>query len=457
MVFELKPFQLPGYRQLVTNFRHLLLYRPGLGKTVVCVKAMYDLECRKVLIVCPKNAIKVWENHIKEWFDGLDVANGKVTDDTETSFHIWRWRKRSNNANLRRILWRSTDSTAKVNIWITTYAGFVADYEHFTLAYDCVILDEAKRIRNRRSLAFERLKPLCARSKYFWALTGTPGYKPEHFWTMFHLLDHKQYGSYWRFVEAFYVTISGPFGGRELIAFKNQESWFDLLRRKASILTKQEVGHQETIRAVKYAELTEVQEKYYKEYEENMFAVLDDRIDIAQTSLIQTVKYRQLLCCPAIIDPSFGVGGALQDLVEGFKEEEHSPYCVIFVPFTETFVHFKQYLKQAGYENVQTLSGGLDPDEQERRISTWRQSRVPILVSIDYAQAFSLEPAEECFFIGRSYDPDNNEQAEERLNRLTTKYAVTAHYYLFEGTYDEQQFQILDDKTRTKRKVLPKS
>jgi SNF2 family DNA or RNA helicase len=272
---------------------------------------------------------------------------------------------------------------------------------------------------------------------------------------MFNLIDPGKFGSYWRFVEAFYVTQKNHFGGKELLAFKNQDSWFDLLRRKASIVTKSDIGHTETIRAAKYAELTDVQAKYLQEYEENMFAVIDDRIDIAQTSLVQSVKYRQLLCCPAIIEPSFGVGGALEDLVEGFKEGDHDPHCVIFTPFTESFSHFRKYLAEAGYKDVQTLQGGMDPDEQERRITTWRQSRVPILVSISYAQAFSLEPAEECFFIGRSYDPDENEQAEERLNRLTTSYAVTAHYYLFEGTYDERQFQILDTKSRTKRKITP--
>lgn len=457
--FQLREFQEPGYGQLVAQKRHLLLYRPGLGKTVVCTKAMYDLSCRKILIVCPKNAIKVWENHIRAWFDGLDVVTGKITDDTETSFHIWRWRRRSNNAEKRRALWRSIDTGAKVNIWITTYAGFVRDYDHFVHAYDCIILDEAKRIRDRRSLAFQHLQPICRaileRNGCIWPLTGTPGYIPDHFWTMFNLIEPKHFGSYWRFVEAFYVTIKGPFGNKELVAFKNQDSWFDLLRRKASIVTKKDVGHQETIRAAKYAELTDVQAQYLKEYEENMFAVIGDRIDIAQTSLVQTVKYRQLLCCPAIIDPNFGVGGAIQDLCEGFREGDHDPHCVIFVPFTESFGPFIRYLSECGYKDVQTLQGGLDPDEQERRITTWRQSRVPILVSISYAQAFSLEPAEECFFIGRSYDPDENEQAEERLNRLTTPYAVTAHYYLFEGTYDEQQFQILDMKSNTKRKVMP--
>lgn len=455
MAFELLDFQEPGYNNLVAQFRHLLLFDPGLGKTPTCVKAMYDLSVRNVLIVCPKNAIKVWENHIKEWFDGLDVANGKTSPETETTFHIWRWRKRQHNAPLRQLLWRSRDSGAKVNIWITTFGSFVRDKDHFTQAYDLVVVDEARRIRGRNGKAFQYLQAICnptkaskrPRVKCVWLLTGTPGHKPEHYWTMFNLVQPELYGSYWRFIEAYYICQSTPWG-REPVAFRNLDSWHDLLRRKTSRVTKQDIGHRETIRAARYCELSPDQARLYRQYEEDMYAVLSDRIDITSTSLTQVVRFRQLLVCPKIIDSTLDIGGAFEDLVETLKEEDSNPQCVIFSPFTDAFPHFTEYLAQQGFPGVQVLQGGLDPDEQERRINVWRSSRVPILCSIMYAQAFSLEPAEEAFFIGREWDPDDNKQAEERLNRVTTKHAVTAHYYIYEDTYDERQFQILDTKTR---------
>lgn len=453
--FELKEFQVPGYNNLVAQKRHLLLYAPGLGKTVVCTKAMYDAECLKILIVCPKNAIKVWENHIRSWFEGLDEALGKTTEETWTTFHIWRWRKKSNNPQKRKQLWRSLDKTAKVNIWITTYAGMIYDEADFIMPYDLVILDEAKRIRSRKAKAFKTLQKICKDVRYVWPLTGTPGFKPEHFWTMFNLIAPKDFGSYWRFVGAFYVTLKNQWGGQELIAFKNRDSWFSLLRRKASILTKEDIGHTPTIRAIKYAELDGCQELYYQQYAEEMYAVIGDRVDITQTSLLQVLRFRQLLICPKIIDPSLSIGGALADLVETFKEDEADPQCVIFCPFTDAFPHFVQYLEQNGFAGVQTLQGGLDPDVQEQRINTWKANRVPILCSIGYAQAFSLEPAKEAYFIGYDWDPDNNIQAEERLNRLTTTYAVTCFYYVYEDTYDERQLEVVNTKQRQKNMIMP--
>lgn len=454
--FELEPFQEPGYNKLVAQFRHLLLYAMGLGKTVVATKAMYDVQAKCVLIVCPKNAIKTWENHIRLWFDGLDVASGKTTDDTETSFHIWRWRKRSNDAEARRTLWRSRDRGAKVNVYITTFAAFTRDNEHFIQPYDCIIVDEAKRIRSRKSQAFLYLKPLVREAKYLWLLTGTPGRRPDHFWTMFHLLDPKLYGSYWRFVGAYAVTVKNSFGGMEIVAFKNRDSWFDLLRRKATILTKEDIGHTPTIRGTLYAELDDDQSRLYKEMEEDMMMVVGDTLSIASTAMTQVLRYRQLLVCPKIIDPSLSIGGAFADLVETLKEEDTDPQIVIFCPFTAAFPYFIQYLADHGFTGVQTLQGGLNPDDQESRIETFRKGKVPIICSIMYAQSFSLEPAKQAFFIGYEWDPEDNAQAEERLNRLTTKHPVNAWYYCYEGTYDEQQCHIVNFKHRQKNMILPK-
>lgn len=453
-VFDLKPFQIPGYNNLVGRKRHLLLYRMGLGKTVVTTKAMYDVESRIILILCPKNAIRVWEDHIKEWFDGLDVASGKVTEETETSFHIWRWRKKYNDAQKRRALWTSKDRGAKINVYITTFAAFISDHEYFTQSYDTIIVDEAKRLRNRKSKAFEYLKPLVKLCKYLWLLTGTPGRQPPHFWTMLHLVDHKYFSSFWKFVGTFMYTQKNHFGGIEILGIRNQSAWDRLLEQYATILTKEMVGHQETQRQYLWVEMDDDQERLYGEMRDNMMMIVEDNLIMASTSLTQVLRYRQLLVCPKILDPSAGVGAAFSDFVENLLEGDRDPHTVVFSPFTDAFPHFKEYLNANGFPNVFILQGGLDPDEMQDRIDRYRQTKGIILCSILYATAFSLEPASECYFFGREWDPEDNAQAEERLNRLTTTYPVNAYYYAYENTYDLEQNTILDDKVKWERTTL---
>lgn len=450
--YQLKPFQEPGFNNLVTKFRHLLLYRMGLGKTVVTTKALWTVEARVVLILCPRNAIRVWEDHIKEWFDGLDIAAGKVTEETETSFHIWRWRKKYNNADARKKLWQSIDRGAKVNIYITTFDSFIRDHEHFNWKYDCLIIDEAKRIRSRKSKAFEHVKPIAWSAKYVWLLTGTPGRLPQHFWTMFNLID-RTFSSYWKFVSAFMYT-QKAWGGMEVLGYKNEAVWHHTLARKATILTKKDVGHQETQRQMLWVEMDECQQALYKQMQEDMMIVGEGQILLAPTAMTQTLRYRQILVCPKILGDNYTVGAAFKDFVEGLKEGEINPHTVVFTPFTDAFPHFKEYLHGEGYRDVYTLSGGMDPDEIQERIDIWRKNKGIMLVSILFAQAFSLEPAEECYFMGREFNPEDNAQAEERLNRLTTTYPVNSYYYGYEDTYDTEQNLILDTKQRQENLTL---
>lgn len=455
--FSLTTHQLPGYIKLVTQKRHLLLYEMGLGKTVVATKAAYDVEARIILILCPKNAIKTWENHICQWFDGLDGVYGKTTDETETTFHIWRWRKKYQDSIKRRALWRSYNGDAKVNIYISTFAGFIRDRDHFCQPYDCIIVDEAKRIRSRKSKAFEALKPLAKKATYLWMLTGTPGRVPGNFWTMFHLLDPKSFSSYWQFVQAFMVIIKNQWGQMEEVGWKNKKQWDWWLSQKATILTKADIGHTPTVRGRLYVEMDPDQERLYREMESDMMMMTSDGIFLASTSMEQALRYRQLLVCPKILDPNASIGAAFADFTEAITEGDVDQHTVCFTPFTQAFDHFEAYLKQHGIEHVFRLQGGLDPDEQERRILEWRRTKGVMLCSIMYAQSFSLEPAKACYFFGYEWDPEDNRQAEERLNRLTTTYQVNAYYYTYEGTYDEQQCEIVNFKQQQANLTLCKS
>lgn len=448
--YELRDEQLPGYNNLVTQRRHYLLWKQGTGKTVCCVKAMYDTSRRCVLIICPSNAIHVWDSHIKEWFDGLDLQSGK-----DTSFNIHRVRWKANNATKRQAVFGSFDRGADVNVYITTAGAFLRDYDVFSKhPFDCIIIDEAKRVglTSRKSKLRERLLPFARslpKDGCLWPLTGTPGFSPEHFWSILNLFDHKLFSSYWRFVETYcYINIT-TWGAKEILGIRAEakEGWHQLLHAKTTQLTKKDLGHRETQRQIILVDMDQSQLHLYKQYQEEMYALTSEGIDIAQTSMHQTIKYRQILICPKIIDPTASYGAAFADVLE---QLEADPHAVIFTPYTKAIPHFTRGLQEAGYTNIFALSGeeGLLPDDLRERLDRFRATKGICICSILYATAFSLEPAESCYFIGYDYDPDNNEQAEERLNRLTTPHLVNAYYYTYEGTYDEEMCNIVNVKRR---------
>jgi hypothetical protein len=438
--YELLPQQLPTYDNLVRQRMHYVICKQGTGKTVICTKAMYDLERKCILIICPSNAIHVWENHIKEWFDGLDVASGK-----DTWYHIHRVRWKQNDAQRRqREFAHFNTEPDTVNIYITTSGAFLKDASVLAQHnYDCIIVDESKRLglTSRKSKLRQLLLPLVRnlpKGGCFWPLTGTPGFSPEHFWSVFNLFDPKTFSSYWRFVDTYCYSQITHYG-REILGIKKEarEGWNMLLHAKCSQLTKEDFGHQETVRSILPVEMDASQEALYNQYRDEKFAITSDgNIDLAQTAMNVVQKYRELLICPKMIDSGASYGAAFQDFLE---QLEADPHVVLFTPYTRAIPHFVQGLREAGHQNVFVLSGeeGLSPDALVSRLDRFRATQGICICSILYATAFSLEPAKAAYFIGYDYDPDNNEQAEERLNRLTTPHLVNAYYYCYAGTYDE--------------------
>lgn len=451
MDYELKPEQLPGFTKLVTQKRHFLCFKMGLGKTVVTTRALYEVrkDVRTVLIICPKNAIRVWEDHLNEWIAGLDAKFGE-----DTWYSIFRYKGKHNNAAKRKAVLSKFDPESHLNVYITTYGAFIKDADVIgSRKYDCIIIDEAKRIRNRKSKAYELLKPLAKSCQYFWPLTGTPGKSPGDFFTIFNLMDPKYYSSYWKFVGAFCHAVKNQFGQLEIIAFKNKDEWYRTLNNKCSFLTKSEIGHRETQRQLLSVDLDEDQERIYKELEENDIAIGPDNLIVAQTAMTKVLRFRQAMVCPKILDPNLSIGSAFADYVETIQNDT-DPHTVVFTPFTQAIPHFVEYLRANGFNNVETIIGGLDPDELQRRIDRFRATKGIAVVSILCATAFSLEPATECFFVGYEWDPEDNAQAEDRLNRLTTKHQVNAYYYTYNGTYTQQHLQILTSKQRMMQMTL---
>jgi SNF2 family DNA or RNA helicase len=446
MPYDLTVFQAPTAERMITRKRHGVAYPMGLGKTVVGVFSLWHVRPRRVLILCPRNALRVWEDHIVDWFRGLDAKEGRTTPTV-----IWRWRKRYNNQDARRKMWGKF-LPDHVNVYITTVAGFLSDVE-FLEQFDVVIIDEAKRIRNYRSEGFKALKPLCKACQYFWPMTGTPGRLPGHFFTMLHLMDPKYFSSYWNLVRAFMYTQKAQFGGGlEILGWKNKAQWDLILKQYFTFVSREQAGQLPIRRQVLYVQMDEVQQKHYDELSTDMLTETPDgRYIIASTSLTATLRLRQLLVCPKILGlDSYGV--AIEDLIDTLQDSD--PHIVIFTPFTEAFPFFTERLNRAGIKTVETLSGGLTPDEVVERIERYRRHRGIMLCSISYATAFSLEPADRAFFIGYDFDPDNNAQAEYRIKRLTTTHSCVAYYYCHEGTYDETQLEILDIKVKQEKSTV---
>ena len=439
--YKLHDKQAPAFNKLMAQHRHLLLFRMGTGKTVVGTKFIYDSMAKSVIILAPKNAYRVWEDHIKEWFAGLDKQNGETIP---TSYSIHMWRKRQQDPTKRRQMMNTVDSV-HVNIYIMTPSALMRDFEHIKVKYDMIIIDEFKKVSSRKGKVFPILKAICKQAKHFVPMTGTPGRMPPDFWTMLHLKDPQYFSSYWKFVSTFCYTQKGPYGEIEVLGIRNKDAWYRLLNQHASFLTKEDLGKLPTKRQLLHVDMDEDQSRIYDQLDKEMMAISNDELIIAQTAMTKCLRLRQLLVCPKILDPKLSIGAAFADFTETIKDGNAHTVC--FTPFTAAIPHFRDYLHAQGFANVFTLQGGIDPDEVPSRIAKWRETKGVMLCSIMYATSFSLQPASESYFVGYEWNPEDNAQAEERLDRgLETLYPINHYYYAYDNTYDEEQCDIVNIK-----------
>jgi SNF2 family DNA or RNA helicase len=436
--YTLVPFQDEDLGWLKAHPKSMVLYDRGLGKTVLATKRNIDAGVGTHAVFCPKNAIQTWKTHTQEWWSHFYPR---------ADIDIWEV---DGSPDCRRRMWRELAHPARTRqhrLFIVGYGSGQRDAQwlreqKYLNRVDQIDLDEAQRLRNRNSVAFKRLQPILRQHPYFSFESGTPVSRgAQEFWTYLNCIDPKLFSSYWKFAGTFCELFAGRWG-TEIIGPRNAEEFGRLLKQYARIRTAEDPGIAEQLpqksRNPLYVELDDDQYKVYKDLGADKFSWTETgRLILAGNSMEATIRFRQLLVCPKILDPTLSLGAAFTDFLQNFDdwspEERHT---VIFSPFTGAFPHFRKALEDKGVPVFQ-LSGGISSDEQQRQIRLWRENKGVMLNSIRYAESYSLEPARTAYFIGYEWDPNMNLQAEDRLRRLTTRYNLAMYYYRYAGTVDD--------------------
>jgi hypothetical protein len=458
----LRPFQEIGVNKGVAkNGRMGFFVDMGLGKTPMSSKVAGLLGWRRIVVVCKDSGIRVWKTIGKAWleeFTGLPIV-----------LHVM-----DGEAWTREFDWALVTPDTEVHVWIVVYNTFAIDMGQrsktvrrkakkrgevvhelvkkikSTQGWDGVICDECRRMANRDSAAwlavyyFTREHARKGRSMGFIPLSGTPSDKgPQGFWGYLRIIDPVVFRSYWAFIEHFHIVDdTNPILGKVICdqRLDTKAEWDRLMSKYFYVVKEEDVASERPPidRQIRIAELTPSQKKLYDEIaEENISIGNDGSVVVAQNAFVQMLRLRQILVCPKILGPEFDCGGAIQDFAD--ELEEASPearHTVIFTPFKGAFPYFTEYLKSRGFPDIFWLHSGISDRDQGARIEAWRRTRGVMLNTIDYAEAYSLEPATHAWFIGSSWSPDPNKQAEKRLLRLTSANPILIWYYTYKTPID---------------------
>lgn len=130
----------------------------GVGKTVMTLEALMQLDVAKVLIVCPASVRGVWESEIRKWW-----RTGGVEIET------WYTGKKARTYQ---------DSLPACSFTVVSYAlarGTDMLKSLMREKWDALVLDESHKCNNRKTQQTEAcLTHLWPRAKYHICLSGTP-------------------------------------------------------------------------------------------------------------------------------------------------------------------------------------------------------------------------------------------------------------------------------------------
>lgn len=456
VIEPLRLFQEEDVPFFLSHPKSLILYEPRLGKTVVsCNVLALDPKTSSVLIACSKNAMSVWIDHIKVWFNHL-------IPDKKVDFRIIRG-KGGNSALQRQEEWTRPREADTITVYLVTFAALLIDWPFLQqkklTTFDTIIGDEVHRVlrshKTKTSGMFRWLVKNCRRCHL---LSGTMVSKwgPADYFAALQVLNGYEFSSYWKYVNTWCITFQGMWG-MEIVGPKNREQFHRMMSRYCRMRDRATYGPQmpSIVRDRIYFDLDSKIRALYDQIGREKFAITPNgNVVVARNSLEKFARKRQLVTCPAIIDPTLGVGAAFEYVLghlEEAKEDDDqlSQHIVIFTSLRKAIPHFTAALVAAGYRDVFTLAGGTEPEDLVRITNDFTRTKGIMLCTTQFAQAFSLSSSRICFHIGWSYDPNENKQAEDRLVAQQGDYSINSWYMSATNTDDDDLGEAVIAKNRT--------
>ena len=417
--------------------RHILGLPMGVGKTWIGVEALKKWAPRRSLLIPTERAILSWLKTMWVWHpEMLDryLIMGKMYDKRVREQFIVQQAK---NPDLS---------------IITNYQLLIRDRDFYPKHWDSIVLDEYHKFMRNRNTGMHKLLRTMKSDKLL-LVSGSPSTKGAiDFFVPFNLIDPKLFSSYWKFARTWANIDETPFG-KSVWGTRNEEQFNKLLQSYAIIKSKKQLNLQKKVREVVPVQMSATQERAYRQIRDDFLLELESQPpQIMLNTLSQYTKLRKLLSCPAALAPELGIGGGAQAVAEMLADlPVEDRHCTIFTPFRDNLPLIKAYLEGEGHAvglpdsgtdmgvPVFLFQGGMGMENLFEALHQFKTRKGIAVCTVDFAESFDMETTDKAFFLGCSWDPQVNFQAEDRLDRLNNPHGLINIYYMMHsGTLDEE-------------------
>ncbi|CAB9502027.1 Chromodomain-helicase-DNA-binding protein [Seminavis robusta] len=497
---KLRDYQAEGVAWLMANYINdrdsILADEMGLGKTIQVAAFLGRLASTlhrrgPFLIVVPLSTLGNWKKELGAWL-GLNtvVYHGKAADrkmirHLDMIFEGDRPSSvRSNELYLRKCS-RSRRATIG-NPWmaevVLTTPEMICtdDYMELTaINWECMVVDEAQKLKSRRSKIATNLRDPSFHFTHKILLTGTPiQNNMEELFALLSFVDPKQFPDCDDFMDRY-----GSIESKESLDMLHEEIRPYILRRLKEDVEKSVPPKEETVIEV---ELTLAQKQYYRAlYEKNAKFLLKNKKKAVDGPSLTNLAMQLRKCCNHLfllkgIEEEFRVkhckgGQALSDgdlLVKGsgklvlldkllprLKDNGHR--ILLFSQFKIMLDVLEDYMDDRSIK-FERIDGSITGQQRQQAIDRFQapisQGKEPPFIMLLSTRAggvgINLTAADTCIIFDSDFNPQNDLQAQARCHRIGQTKSVKVYRLLSRQTYEMQMFHMSSLKLGLDQAVL---
>lgn len=396
----------------------------GLGKTIETATLLNSIR-PPILIIAPKTVVPHWQKQLETHFNISSEIFPKVFD--ETGIYITNYEQINND---------SIFTSARSFRW------------------NAVVLDEAHKIKNRKSKMSTRIAKLPSARRY--ALTGTPILnKPDDLWHILNWLNWRYAGkSYWNFVE-YFCNVEEDFFGKQIKGLTEdpeRQALLSLIIELIGVRNPEIPIAQGKVTIPITLHMANKQRKLYDNVAQLMYDELPEGTIIANGMVLLT-RLMQVTSNPLVVDEKCKQNIKFEWIKE-FLANDKSRKTVIFTKFAQTAKALKACLDS----NACMFIGETPHHDRVAELETFMSGGAQVLIGTIGAMGQGLDGLQEvsncAVFLERDWSPALQQQAESRLYRHGQKDVVEIYYLNCEHSVDNYVGQINYRKTEDIRRVL---
>lgn len=524
---SLRSYQRAGVKFMSINQATLLADSPGSGKTLQTIATMISAGVSgDILVLAPSAAVQVtWPAEISRWAPDDEIICATGTR-KQREAELAKLKKKS-RAKRRWVL--CNIEMAKVKYHKPTVNMKKGWYEYIypelffinpnkeskaqkgkKKEWSAIAVDESHRaLITNKTQAYKQTQTRAGLGKLKTveggkriAISGTPFRgKPENLWGTLNWLMPDKYKSYWPWVDRWFNTSSGYFGGTEIHEmdkstskrFHESFSHFTLRRTKSEIApdlppkvyagsippgVEPEPGQDKALIG-HWLEMEPKQKRAYHQMVDEAIANLDNGTLVANGVLAEMTRLKQFASCYGTLEtqldsdgyeipvfkpgfPSNKFNWLLEFLEElGIDKEKYTPgpetnKVVIASQFTSVIDIFDEALKKKGIDTAK-ITGKVSAKKREEAVKSFQQDsgpRVFLLNTIAGGVSLTLDRADDIVILDETFIPDDQEQVEDRVHRVSRDHNVTVHYVRSLGTIEERIAKLTFSRDSLQKQLL---